>query len=1711
MDSIGTLDLAWAQGYSGSDALFINRNTLCYVCGNGIKFIDITTGREEIYSSPGMGIGAFTVSGSTHLVAFSENCLNPRIFVFSYPGFTQKSVCQGGTKMEYSALAFSHTHPYLASCSAIPDFMLSLWNWETGELLCSKSMWGLQATNISFNPTDWHRLSVIGPDQLTVWTIEQADKLFSLIPSKTRLPYGDETGSQTTIKDGLPDRPGSRMEPFSINVDKAAVAGLVGEHVEAFDANFDENHKKVEPASLCWTATGDIYCGCQGGQLLKYNTETQVISVLYNPGDNKAVGFVSRVTTADEFPQKLFTVPDGEETKASPGKSLAIREGTLNCLALHREGLFAGGDDGILRCLDVNHGVVQVSDSWNSGAAISSLGWSPGYTKLAIGSPKGCLYLYDYTNPGTAQPLIDTHNGDFIAVAMMAPGTQHCVSVRDNGEVQVWSMEDNKLACSLSLKKPASCLASSPSSHTVAVGTLTGHVFLLDLSNLENPRVVQRLHMHQSPVQQLVFDEEGRYLLTGADDGHVFVVDARPSSGFKILGQTPIEGLVQTICSNTEEKHGAVKVLVTSSTTSDAGPGANKCAQFDIPSNLAQDVDSFLASAKCDLKEGAINKMNLNFSVPSCGAALTTGGVFFTLSYDTKQLHKLTLPEEAPKKANNKASYLQPQGEFQGHELPGGILTMSHHQKWLASAAPDGHVQVRGVGALDRPMVVSAHSFLKGGVRQVCLSTDAQSILTCGTQDGVLSCYTWNFSNTGRSKATSAIEAARSHNAMLHAIRKREDEVLSAMPEWSEGTSTPMSRSVSDMQGPQKTGVELAIERDEIYMTPTPTLKADPTWMEVKEMEALREEDNQYAELKTGLRGDIRELRRTIQSMMKENEGLPDIEQLGHDEFNLDSEEQQRLQAMGEAKVQEMRVNMELDDLSKTYLREVIKNECWDSMLVKGRSIKAFHMNLEVGNYPMRDKTKKEVDELAFVTKMRSIEVAEMAARKEIVEVQPKGNSTKASDAEFADDESEEGDGKEQPSTIGSLGAQYGGGSDLFYSQFELHTRQQKRNQILLLQDAIYRIKMAFNREFDEIFRAREQEIGRINDRNLRIMKIMEDLSSKEKVWKPQMDDDEKPEKLLTVEDSEVKVEKFITAEQRAKMEEEEAKEEERKLREKGDNARDRALDMMMGGVLEIKKEDELKKDVPVPTFMAKDPEEWSEEEQKAHKEYERKVKELNEEREKYRKTLEAEMKKIQTIIADTTSNFDDRLVDRFHKKIKTEMVIYQEELKILRLNRELLIEEELDAQENELNRQLDSKRALKQETVQAVLKAKRVVDSYRDTYDIRVAEDKVLEKNFRKEFPDVHAIYVDQLFKLYRRRPRGQRRDQKGSISETPVGGMTNPYGERPLSARQSNTTVVLMKGLDELDNESHCPEGVEPHVWTRMCSLRRTKALSEQEVKVQALTLADMNAFQQHRQEEDDRLKNEIEDTVEALNRLRDERFKFNCNLDVQFLLKQGQVEVDSGPFIHNFSDSILIHRGVVEDLNGSIRQLGEQKIAAMTESKDFRKGIHILEWEHKKMVMQIEDLLNKARTIQMLKVSRDLQNFLHNEDHEARRQQEISTLESTLENQRAHHEKNCEERKKIVKKLRQTIRGKEKNNATLDKDLEEMNVSVAERKHINEVNAAMRNVGGSAQRMRDIVQRRKLVDLAKAQAQEVAVLRAEVERLRMRTFPALVQVER
>lgn len=49
----------------------------------------------------------------------------------------------------------------------------------------------------------------------------------------------------------------------------------------------------------------------------------------------------------------------------------------------------------------------------------------------------------------------------------------------------------------------------------------------------------------------------------------------------------------------------------------------------------------------------------------------------------------------------------------------------------------------------------------------------------------------------------------------------------------------------------------------------------------------------------------------------------------------------------------------------------------------------------------------------------------------------------------------------------------------------------------------------------------------------------------------------------------------------------------------------------------------------------------------------------------------------------------------------------------------------------------------------------------------------------------------------------------------------------------------------------------------------------------------------------------------------RLKEEKMKLQQNLMVQFLLKQGQVELDSTE-VPDYSDAVLINRSVVEELN-------------------------------------------------------------------------------------------------------------------------------------------------------------------------------------------------
>jgi hypothetical protein len=179
--------------------------------------------------------------------------------------------------------------------------------------------------------------------------------------------------------------------------------------------------------------------------------------------------------------------------------------------------------------------------------------------------------------------------------------------------------------------------------------------------------------------------------------------------------------------------------------------------------------------------------------------------------------------------------------------------------------------------------------------------------------------------------------------------------------------------------------------------------------------------------------------------------------------------------------------------------------------------------------------------------------------------------------------------------------------------------------------------------------------------------------------------------------------------------------------------------------------------------------------------------------------------------------------------------------------------------------------------------------------------------------------------------------------------GGLLDPYLERPSTAQQVRAYELEVEGaLGELDEfEANAPPGVDTFVWERFVAFRRAKWLAESELRAKSLQLAEQTYYVQRLSEEDDKCRRRIDELAKECLHVQDMRLRLHHNLELQLLMKQGQVEIDSDSNVHNFEHFLLVHRSVVESLNRVILDHGQQKIAIMRDTKDFRKGNRQLEW--------------------------------------------------------------------------------------------------------------------------------------------------------------------
>lgn len=448
---------------------------------------------------------------------------------------------------------------------------------------------------------------------------------------------------------------------------------------------------------------------------------------------------------------------------------------------------------------------------------------------------------------------------------------------------------------------------------------------------------------------------------------------------------------------------------------------------------------------------------------------------------------------------------------------------------------------------------------------------------------------------------------------------------------------------------------------------------------------------------------------------------------------------------------------------------------------------------------------------------------------------------------------------------------------ELAYPPYELYTERRQIAAAHLHAQLVWQAKAKFNGQFDGLLAHKRKEMEKIVEKDQRVNEICAELGEPSAAYKPQLSELEEPERQLSVHPSEIAAQRWETAEDRQRREANEKLASERAAAAERDDAARRALKQMMHGTLERKREAELSESLVRPAWMsAKPPEEMSEAELAQVRDYEAAAKKVEEERDKLRKGLHAELAKLHAETAEICRAFNAKLAALAATKLGYEQAVYEHELVLIKAAHSHARAAQAAEQEEQMAAELERLIGRRAETSAARSAFAARVERWREGLEKAEAENRLRgnEKTFRhKEFADAPE-HVDALWRLFKRRElvtvrTDVARAEAGEDDvELDAGAATADGSVPPASAASgaagapSRTDLVTVRGVSDLDPflpadqaaiprkeevqpldpAAEMPEGLSFALWDRLDRLRAEKVQREEEVAERKAALESM-----------------------------------------------------------------------------------------------------------------------------------------------------------------------------------------------------------------------------------------------------------------------------
>jgi WD40 repeat protein len=172
---------------------FIRRKVVMLGVGNTLHFYDLNNQTYQFIEAEGSdGIGAIVVHPNSKYIAVGEKGNLPRVFIYEVdieyvneivngkettnllpPKLRAHRILERGTMRAYSAMSFNNDGTKLATVGSSPDYMLTIWNWETQSIILRYKAFGQEVLNVSFSQNTDGQLTTSGTGHIKFWKMAE--------------------------------------------------------------------------------------------------------------------------------------------------------------------------------------------------------------------------------------------------------------------------------------------------------------------------------------------------------------------------------------------------------------------------------------------------------------------------------------------------------------------------------------------------------------------------------------------------------------------------------------------------------------------------------------------------------------------------------------------------------------------------------------------------------------------------------------------------------------------------------------------------------------------------------------------------------------------------------------------------------------------------------------------------------------------------------------------------------------------------------------------------------------------------------------------------------------------------------------------------------------------------------------------------------------------------------------------------------------------------------------------------------------------------------------------------------------------------------------------------------------------------------------------------------------------------------------------------